>query len=1042
MLRATIAMATAIAILILTVSAVGDSGTSGASGSTPLHASMPTARADSSPSGRGFTANLGQMAPNDVRFYSSSSSFQVGFAPGAVLFAMHEGRDRSHVAFVRAVFDHANPTEPIGVGRLSYSSNFLMGPDSSRTRLHVPSYHEVAYRGLYDGIDLVFSSVEAGTKYDFLLAPGAAVEDIGIHFEGAQSLRLDAAGELLIETAAGTFVDGAPSGEQSGRAVGCMFEIRDLFTVGYDCIDANPDQPLRIDPLIYATYLGSEGVDDAEAIARDASGNVYVTGYAGGADFPTTPGAFDRTFHGGCDPLSCADVFVAKLNPSGSALVYATFLGGSGIDRAHSIALDSSGNAYVTGETTSSDFPTTAGAFDRTYHGASDAFVVKLNAAGDALIFSTLLGGALEDHSSSIALDSAGAIYVGGHTLSSDFPTTIGAYNRTFSENAAFAAKLSSDGSSLTYSTFIGDGQAHAVVVDAGGNLVVGGETTIFRFFPTTPGAFQTAPSLMDGFVTKLNPTGSGLVYSTLLGGVRYDYIYAMALDTAGNAFLTGTTNSSDFPVTPGAWNTTFPGSTRGGYVYVAELNASGTSLNYATFIGGTGGSSAGYGVAVDAAGAAFVVGTTIDVDFPTTSGAIQPTHPGDPLTMNAFVSQLNPTGSTLLSSTYLGGSGGDRAQSALLDGSGELYVSGQTSSADFPVTPGAFDTSPHVNATSQTIDDGFVVKLSGLTGPVSYKTAVDTGPSGLRLEVNGSAVTTPSSFWCPNGATVWLNATSPQLSGSYQYWFSSWSDGGARDHTIQCAPGLSFTAYYTTTPQPDFVLLASPSRTSTAPGGNATVDLTVLALNGYAGSIVDLFLSGAPPGVAGTFSPTFVAPSGTATLALSVSTAVAPGVYPLVIRGNNGTSIRSVPFQLEVLGLQLAANATVLSIEAGSIGSATVTVTLKGNYTNPVVLSVSGLPAGVGVSVTTAEFLATGVATMTFIVASNAPTGTFPVAVTAAGGGTSRAVSLDLQILAGGGTGRGLSPGTTDWTSLLGWFVGASALAAVAIYLVERRKR
>jgi len=219
-------------------------------------------------------------------------------------------------------------------------------------------------------------------------------------------------------------------------------------------------------------------------------------------------------------------------------------------------------------------------------------------------------------------------------------------------------------------------------------------------------------------------------------------------------------------------------------------------------------------------------------------------------------------------------------------------------------------------------------------------------------------------------------------------------------------------------------------------------VDLTVLALNGYAGSIVDLSLSGAPPGVEGTFSPTFVAPSGTATLALSVSTVVAPGVYPFVIRGNNGTSIRSVPFQLEVLGLQLAANATLLAIETGSIGSATVTVTLKGNYTNPVVLSVSGLPAGVGVSVTTAEFLATGVATMTFIVASNAPTGTFPVAVTAAGGGTSRGVSLDLQILAGGGTGRGLSPGTTDWTSLLGWFVGASALAALAIYLVERRKR
>src|SRR5205809_6378937 len=158
-------MATAIAILILTVSAVGDSGTSGAPGSTPLHASMPTARADSSPSGRGFTANLGQMAPNDVRFYSSSNFFQVGFAPGAVLFAMREGRDRSHVAFVRGVFDHANPTEPLGVGRLSYSCNFLMGRDWSRTGLHVLGYHEVACRGLYDGIDLVLSSVGPGTVY-------------------------------------------------------------------------------------------------------------------------------------------------------------------------------------------------------------------------------------------------------------------------------------------------------------------------------------------------------------------------------------------------------------------------------------------------------------------------------------------------------------------------------------------------------------------------------------------------------------------------------------------------------------------------------------------------------------------------------------------------------------------------------------------------------------------------------------------------------------------------------------------------------------
>ena len=347
----------------------------------------------------------------------------------------------------------------------------------------------------------------------------------------------------------------------------------------------------------------------------------------------------------------------------------------------------------------------------------------------------------------------------------------------------------------------------------------------------------------------------------------------------------------------------------------------------------------------------AFVVGSTFDTDFPTTPGAIQPSHQGDPSYSDSFISELSSAGNTLLDSTYLGGSYGDTALGVALDPSSNVYVSGGTSSLDFPVTQGAFDTTPNVNYTTNSVADGFLVKLGSLTGPLTYKTTVDTGPTGLQVEVNGTAYTAPFAFWCVSGSTVWMNATSPQLVGSYQYWFSSWSDGGVQDHTITCAPGVYLAAYYTRTPQPDFVLLASPSRTGTAPGGNATVDLTVLGLNGYAGSIVTLSLSGAPPGVSGTFSPTFVAPSGTATLTLAVASTVAPGVYPLSIRGNNGSAVRSVPFQLEVLGLQLAANTTALAIATGNLGSASVSVTLKGNYTNPVVLSVSGLPAGVGVS-------------------------------------------------------------------------------------------
>src|SRR5437016_5340551 len=718
----------------------------------------------------GFTANLGQLANPAVRFYFSTGSMRVGFATDAVLFVAAEGPSGGQDVLVRATFANANRAEPVATGPLPYSTNFLVGRNPAQWRTNVPSYRGVAYEGLYDGIDLAFTGTSSGAKYEFVIAPGADVAAIGIRFEGMMGLRLDPSGNLVIRTTSGDLVDSAPLGDQAGRTVDCGFVLRDARTVGFRCSGVDPSRELRIDPLIYATFLGSTGVDRASAVATDSSGNAYVAGAAGESDFPTTPGAFDRTFGGGCGFLACADAFVAKLNPSGTGLIYATYLGGSAYDVAYGITVDDLGNAYVTGNTSSNDFPVTAGAFRTTYGGGGDAFIAAISPAGDSLVYSTYLGGSAWDIGYSLAVDSAHTTYVTGETQSSDFPTTSGTYNRTYTTAAAFAAKLSADGKSLVYSTFLGSSYTGgaSIAVDASGNAFIAG-TTMFSWYPTTPGAYRRALQWADAFVTELNAAGSALTYSTFLGGSAYDYANAIDLDAAGNAFVTGSTNSSDFPVTPGAWNTTFPGSTRGGYVYVAELNASGTSLNYATYIGGTGGSSAGYGVALDAAGVAFVVGTTIDVDFPTTSGAIQPTHPGDPLTMNAFISQLNPTGSTLLSSTYLGGSGGDRAQSALLDGSGELYVSGQTSSADFPVTPGAFDTSPHVNATSQTIDDGFVVKLSGLTGPVSYKTTVDTGPSGLRLEVNGSAVTTPSSFWCPNGATVWLNATSPQLSWTYQ---------------------------------------------------------------------------------------------------------------------------------------------------------------------------------------------------------------------------------------------------------------------------------
>lgn len=988
------------------------------------------------PSERGFTENRGQISNPGVRLYLYAGRTQVGFGVGEVLFRAPESPSSAGGVLLRATFANANRAEPVGTARLPYSTNFLLGPNPAQWRTNVPSYRQVMYPGLYQGIDLVFTATASGAKYEFVVAPGADVASIGMQFQGMKELGLNPSGNLVIDTSSVDLVDTAPVAYQAGREVDCGFVIRGSDTVGFRCVGVDSSRELRIDPLVYATYIGSTGVDRASAVAADSAGNTYVVGAAGESDFPTTPGAFNRTFSGGCGFLACADAFVAKLNAAGTGLIYATFLGGTAYEVGYGIAVDGPGNAYVTGNTSSSDFPVTVGAPQRANGGGSDAFVAKLGPAGDTLVYSTYLGGSAWDIGSSIAVDSTHSAYVTGETQSPDFPTTVGAYNRTYTTAAAFASKLSADGASLGYSTFLGssyEGGA-SIAVDPSGDAFIAGATA-YSWYPTTIGALRRTSLWMEAFVTRMNAAGSALVYSTFLGGDRYDYANAIALDSVGNALVTGHTNSSDFPVTPGAWNTTVPAG--GDHVYVAKLNAMGSALTYGTFIGGTK-FSGGNAIAVDPAGDTFVVGFTSDLDFPTTPGSIQPAHAGDPGYTDAFISELSPSGSQLLASTYLGGTGGDVAMSVALDVAGNAYISGETSSMDFPVTQGAFDTTPNFNYTTQRLDDGFVAKLSNLVGGLTYRITVDTGPAGLDVEINGTSHATPYTFWCPNGTSVWMNATSPQLKGSYQYWFSSWSDGGAEDHLIACVPGLSLTAYYTTTPQPDFVLLASPSRSSSAPGGSATVDLTVLSLNGYSGPIVNLSVSTVPAGVTAHFAPSFVAPSGTAGLSLSISPTVTPGVYPMAIEGTNGTATRSVPFQLEVLGLQVTTNTTSLSIEAGSLGSATLMVTLEGNYTNPVVLSVSGLPAGVGVSLSTGQFFTTGATTLTFIVAENAATGTYPVTVSAVGAVIKRSLSFSLQILGGG---MPVAP-TGDWTALFGWFLGAIVIAAAVIYLIERRKR
>jgi len=425
-------------------------------------------------------------------------------------------------------------------------------------------------------------------------------------------------------------------------------------------------------------------------------------------------------------------------------LIYSTYLGGSGGDFGYGIAADSAGNVYITGQTFSTDFPTTSGAFQTVCHGPGgkgcyqngEAFIAKINPAGSALVYSTYLGGGGGDAGSSIAVDSGGNAYVTGQTYSTEFPTTPGAFQRVCNRNnpcggkgVAFVTKLDPTGSALAYSTFLGGRGTDwggGIALDKAGNAYIVGATTSSNF-PITVGAFQTVCGdvgcvLGDAFVTKLNPTGSGLVYSTYLGGGGIDYGRSIAVDKSGNAYVTGGTISSNFPITPGAFQIVCgdPGCTLGD-AFVAKLNPAGSALVYSTLLGGSD-YELGTSIAVDGPGNAYVTGWTGSPDFPT-KNPMQPFYAGGG---DTFVTKLNASGTALTYSTYLGGSGQDSGNSIALDSAGNVCVTGGTSSTDFP-------TANPMQGVNKGYSNAFVAKLnasgSALTsstylGGTNYDTA------------------------------------------------------------------------------------------------------------------------------------------------------------------------------------------------------------------------------------------------------------------------------------------------------------------------------
>ena len=701
---------------------------------------------------------------------------------------------------------------------------------------------------------------------------------LGYNFVG-QGMAIDAGGSAYVAgsissasfpTTSGAYTDGSSAG----------FAV-ELFVSKFTADGSG---------LVYSTIFGAgiqnSGSTYGDGIAVDADGNAYVTGYTSSTDFPTTGGAFQPVLAGG------SNAFVTKLNPSGTGLVYSTYLGGNSADIGVKIAVDSDGDAYVCGLTQSSNFPHTSGAFQTNLAGGQNGFVTKLNPNGTALVYSTYLGGGSSDAANNVAIDSNGDAYLTGYTFSPDFPHTLGAFQSAFpgGQYTDFVTELNPAGSGLVYSTFLGGNNQEygtGIAVDASGDAYVSGFTNSNNF-PTTTGAFQTTfqggcdPIFCgDGFVTKLNPTGSGLIYSTLLGGNGGDIVAQIAIDENGNAYLGGSTSSNNFPVTTDAYQPNYGGgcSTNPATCldgFVANLSADGSELLYSTYIGGTTGAQGVGTMALDSASNFYVSGDTGASDFPTTAGAYQ----------TGFIGTAGSSGNTFVSKFALANTGtGSNQQVQVTTGN--------------PVVPSGDLTFFVVSMAGLTT---FKASSSGPALPPNY--AYGTQPA--QIDVNTTASFSGAAGLCFNYDPS--NFANPSLIRLLHFENGTWLDVTVSNNTtngVICGSVGSFSPFTLAQGPSSAGQTLTKASVGTSLGlgtvavGDTLIKSVAIKNSGHSPLFVDSLSSSNPAEFAPTASPcppAGIAPSQTCMIPINFSpVGVGPRSATLTLTTNTGAGSQVV---------------------------------------------------------------------------------------------------------------------------------------------------